>query len=284
MAKKKGSKKKKRKYIGKYPVNSRITIDYSKGKPKVKFGYPRKDTWRQVILSSATFLPAFIICLTLLIIISYNDNQFEDARGFPSIDDCTSYSLYINGSTDFVGQHVECIIDGEKYDMYTTYNPGKKYFWIKQQPSLTSNPKMSDTNIEMLFAIFNSFLFLILFTIVIIGFYFFYTRTKIGQRIFPEINKTLADARYYTKITNLNSKTFELPLFKNMYLDYKATKDYGKYLEKFEIVEHPFDSITLKRKKGKEIPRRKKGQIYLWKAVFTFKEIPKEGYLEIWWT
>ena len=278
-------KKKRKTYIGKYPVNSRITIDYSKGKPKVKFGYPRKDTWRQVLLSPATFLPALLALLICLILLIFSSNYYlQDARETPDIDDCISYSLYIDGSREFVGQHVECMVDGEEIDMYTRYEPGKKFLWVKQPPSLVSNPKTSDVNIEMLLAIINSFIFMFIFAGIMIILYFFYTRTKLGQRIFPEINKTLANARYYTKITNLNSKTFELPLFKNMYLDYKATKDYGKYLEKFEIVEHPFDSIIWKRKKRRDVLKRKKGQIYLWKAVFTFKDIPKEGYLEIWWT
>jgi hypothetical protein len=280
---KKENRKKKKNYIGKYPVNSRITIDYSSGKPKVKFGYPRKDVKRQVILSSATFLPALLVCLILLIIFSSN-YHLSDARGEPELNDCISYSLYINGSTKFVGQHVECIIDGEIYDMYTKYEPGKKLLWIKQPPSLVSNPDTSDVNIEMVLAIMNSFIFMFIFIGVMIIFYFFYTSTNLGRRIFPEMNKKLADARYYTKIKNLNSKTFELPLFKNMYLDYKAKGDYGKQLKKFEIVEHPFNSIVWKRKKRKDIPMKKKGQIYLWKAVFTFKEIPKDGYLEIWWT
>ena len=34
---------------GKYPVNARVSVDYSKGKPKIKFGYPRKPTDKEVI-------------------------------------------------------------------------------------------------------------------------------------------------------------------------------------------------------------------------------------------
>lgn len=72
---------------------------------------------------------------------------------------------------------------------------------------------------------------------------------------------------------NLKSTKFEIPLFDNIYLDFQTTFDYAKYLKTIEVVEIPF----LYQRKGKEI---KKSDTE-WKAIFTFKKIPKKGEIEV---
>jgi hypothetical protein len=216
--------RKKSKYVGKFPINSRITIDYSKKKPSVKFGYPRKETaFGQVLGSAAGLIPTVFISLCL-------------------------FGFFIS--------LVDIITNDQRY--------------LDDLPSLES----------FLFSLIDigSFILAILLAMTLV--YKFYTKTKIGQRWFPEINKKISDARYYVKIKEISeNKQFELPLFKNIYMDYRATKQFSKYLKRVEIREHPFDELIEKRGKTK-----KKRQVLLWKATFYFKQIPKEGFLEIWWT
>jgi hypothetical protein len=270
-------KKRRRKYVGKYPVNSRITIDYTGKKPSVKFAYPDKDK-SSVFFSSAVFLPALFIVWVLAALISLNVH-LPDARGYPQLEDCEMFKNHYENKTNIIGYTAKCNIEGEYYEMSVLYEPGNKILWMKDKPYLRTKNLPQTTDNGLL--IFNFILLLLLFPIVFGGIYLFYTRTKLGQRMFPGINKKLHNCHYYTKFTKVpKNKKLELPLFKNIYMDYSAKKEFGKYLEKVEIREHPFNRLIKKKKKV----RKKKRQVYLWKATFYFKKIPKEGYLEIWWT
>ena len=65
--------------------------------------------------------------------------------------------------------------------------------------------------------------------------------------------------------------------FNNIFLDYKATEEFAKYLERVEIVEHDFKVIQKRLfRKPKETQ-----QDSVWTAKFYFTKIPKKGYLEI---
>ena len=77
------------------------------------------------------------------------------------------------------------------------------------------------------------------------------------------------------------NKIIEIPLFRNVYLDYNAEDDFSRYLSKVEIKEHPFSRI-LKQKKGKIL--KKTRHPYLWKAQFIFSKVPKKGKLEVFWS
>lgn len=88
----------------------------------------------------------------------------------------------------------------------------------------------------------------------------------------------LANDMQYVKVKKLKSKVYEIPLFSNIYLEYKAKKDFSKFLEKVEIVEHDFYYLkrTLIRNKLKRTR-----QTDLWRARFIFSEIPQTGELKI---
>jgi len=85
------------------------------------------------------------------------------------------------------------------------------------------------------------------------------------------------------RVKKLNSKIYELPIFDNVFLEYKTTKDFARYLEKIEVTEHDFWIVKQpsfwKSFLGKKQSKRK--QTDYWKARFFFKEIPKGGYLKI---
>ena len=56
---------------GKIPVNARIDIDYSKEKPKIKFGYPRKDAYEQNKYGIHTIILCFLLCYPPLLFLDF---------------------------------------------------------------------------------------------------------------------------------------------------------------------------------------------------------------------
>jgi hypothetical protein len=98
----------------------------------------------------------------------------------------------------------------------------------------------------------------------------------------PEINRKLSlipfGTHNYKKITKLNSTIFEIPIFYNVFLDYKATKEFSKYLIKVEITEHDFKVI---KKNVFNKKQKTTQQDNIWKAKFIFSRIPKTGHLEM---
>lgn len=98
----------------------------------------------------------------------------------------------------------------------------------------------------------------------------------------PEINKflSLLSSLSYreTVVRKLDNKIFEILMFDNVFLDYKAKGDFSKYLEKVDIIEHPFHyrKVSIFSKKIRKIR-----QDEYWKARFIFNKIPKKGYLKI---
>lgn len=128
------------------------------------------------------------------------------------------------------------------------------------------------------YALAMGWMFLFLFLDKYIG--RFLLKFKWYQKFFPKFN-ALGGKSYYKIIKEVPAnKIVELPLFKNVFLDYKAKGEFSKYLERVEIREHPFSKGIFK--KGKLY--KKKGNNYMiWYAKFYFKEIPKTGELIIWW-
>ncbi|KKM90154.1 hypothetical protein LCGC14_1241520 [marine sediment metagenome] len=92
-------------------------------------------------------------------------------------------------------------------------------------------------------------------------------------------NVSLTSPKYnYKKITKLDSKTLEIPIFDNIFLDYKATKEFSKYLQEVKITEHDFKTLEINRLTGR---KKFEQQDDMWKAKFIFSKIPKTGFLEV---
>lgn len=79
-------------------------------------------------------------------------------------------------------------------------------------------------------------------------------------------------------IDKLNYRVYEIPLFDNVFMKYKATKDFGRLLEKIEVTEHDFYCISVGIFSKKE---KKVKNVDYWKVKFYFKNIPKSGYLKV---
>jgi hypothetical protein len=146
----------------------------------------------------------------------------------------------------------------------------------------------------------------IFFGIWILVFFILYIlakKTKIGNVAYPKINR-FGSMGYHAKIKECpENKIIELPLFKNVRLRYKAEGEFSDYLERVEITEHPFDRLVTTskdKKKGAKIdmgvnmlgqnePYEEKAivktgkNVWLWRARFFFKEVPKEGSLDLYW-
>lgn len=271
-------KKKQKDYIGKYPVNSRITIDYSKKKPEVKFEYPEKKS-SQINWTIPVIAPAFILAMITAFIFGSFIFDMNKEGSLPLLDDCTTYHQHMEGSNKLLSIKVVCFIDGKEEIMIAKVRPAtgfpfKKALYLYPSTLKDSYKDILNGSASMVFILFLLFIYAKLLKFV-------YFKTRWGNKTYPEIMKATANSHFSTSFTKVpKEKKIEIPLFKNIYLDYKATKEFSKYLTRMEIREHEFDKVVKKWGKLK----RKKGQIFLWKATFYFSEIPKDGNLEVWWT
>lgn len=271
-----GPKKNTQTKIGRMPVNSRITIDYSGKKPSIRFFYPKKDVVNQVTTSSITPLTAMLFSgLTMLLIMGLLIGHDKFFSEYP--DDCTVYKKYINisgvSNPTYSSLDIECVVSGKNKTFEINYVQGKFFGIIP--PYYAGKQK-----VDWYFLVMGLTFFL---------FYFFYkwflglifAKTKWGHKNFPELNKRIHN-RYYSctfRPRDINNNQLELPLFGNIYMDYEFSGEMSGLLKQVRIVEHPFSRIV---KKGRK--RIKTRNIHLWKAIFTFTKTPKTGKGEISWT
>jgi len=77
-------------------------------------------------------------------------------------------------------------------------------------------------------------------------------------------------------VTKLDGTAYEIPFFDNIYMNYKATGEFGRYLERIDVIEHPFKFVKVRGKKEISEPNDS-----IWRAVFKFSAIPSTGMLEV---
>jgi len=279
----------KQKKMGKIPVNARITIDYSKKKPTIKFGYPRKDIVHQHRFG-IPFLFLLLIWTICYVLFMYNIDIMFGGTEINAPQDC-NFSHY--NVTEYELDRINAIfIDCDNYNYTLQFSKGMIYDnflltlinnkiqynypkWINYN---SNNEQIQDLFYVFLFmfCLFGGSMLLILQLDKLLVTYL--VKQKWYQKSFPEWNKTLSGRGYEATFKKVpDNKIIEIPLFKNIYLDYKATKQFSKYLERVEIKEHPFDRVH--KKKGKKTTRKR--NIVLWYAKFYFSEVPKSGKLEV---
>lgn len=329
--------KKGKTFVGKHLVNSRITIDYSGEKPSVKFGYPSKK--ESVATSPAVLLPAMVMAAICYLVFTFSSGMTQyspqnyDNNNYPS--KCNIYTYYKDSTnTSIDSWSFQCEVPNEYRGEYDKYI----YRWVNFEPKesiplvsslipylvkpakLSSSASHKEILQEFLFSVnaLLALLFLLFFWIIIFSFIFKYT--KWGNLKFPVANRIFSPKRWSAKFTTCpESKVIEIPLFKNIHLDYRATGEFAKYLVKIEIKEHPFlEFVQVKqesnipflglwinsfrtrsqqrreefeaihpdgeeRKVKWKTYKKKKINVWLWQAKFYFKEIPKKGFLETRW-
>ena len=244
--------------------NARIKIDYSSKIPKVKFSYPSKK-YQQ----SGTMFPIILIILFLLIfpccyfILESQDVELKNNQIILQIDNLNKIydtSDYNNFSSIFAN---ETIINETFYEL-----------------------NKEDKILEIIFSKRNKIVYSSVFLPVILAFLIYYPFRKRWNSIYPKFQGRLCPKR----LTVLSSKDIkkegdryycEIPIFKNIILDYKATGDFSKHLKLFEIKEHKFKFYykvklkNLKKRKMKEV-----NDCY-WYAKFYFDTEPKRGYIKV---
>lgn len=253
------------KKIGRYPINSRITIDYSGEKPKVKFGYPSK---KHQLKESADYLLVVYINLFIILILAL-------AVVYGSIP---KHPLNLK-------LHCNFVFNGTNYPAWIFCFDENSIMRVANKIYVHPMENLKDSKIEIYehMAWWRIIFFIIVLLQYFFGKYwisFILIRTRL-QKYVPRINKWILKKSYSITIRKVpRNKIVELPLFKNIYLDYQADKEFAKYLKKVEIKEHPFIYYAKIRKK------KKKGlkNYWLWYARFYFSRIPKSGRLKLEWT
>ncbi len=103
---------------------------------------------------------------------------------------------------------------------------------------------------------------------------------KRWDKLYPDFQAWQADKKCHKfnakEIKESNGKYYvELPIFNNVICDWKATKDFSKYMDEFEIEEYKFRYLGEKDKKKKQKNEN------LWYARWYFKNKPEKGFIEV---
>lgn len=268
---------------GKLPVNARISIDYRDKKPKIKFQYPDKQVVRQNLPLIYVSVMAFLTLVYLIagfIISHFYSSPYPDYCNITQNRD--ENNLISNISLNCNGFENKTIMLGEQFS-----GGNRILYYFFREIGLNSDFYIKDSGISLSHELIAFFL-LILFLLS----YFFVLPYPIAliitkvlvkqewyQKIIPKINKTIGGRANVARFTEVPNKQYiEIPLFRNVSLDYEAHGEFSKYLEYFEIKEHPFNSYLIKSNGTK---KKKRKNIQLWYARFYFKENPSFGYLEV---
>jgi len=251
------------KFKGNSPEYARIKIDYGKKKPKVSFSYPeKKNTQRAAVYFMVLlfWLPFVLGILgTITIIEFFEEVPPPEESGY----DIYNYSSYLEF---FEKENITRLTYEGLLERETKSN------WIKVWEAL-----FNKETFKSLFPL------LIIFIPPIIIHILF---EKPLTNLFPVFNGFIGTKRRRVFKPNdvwHNDKYgyyCELPLFKNVVLNYEAKKDFSKYLKFFEIKEHKFQVRKVeKRKKGKK--RNRNIDNSMWYARFYFSQKPLTGEVEI---
>lgn len=263
------------KKVGDFPINSRISIDYSNGKPEVTFGYPEKENQLKTFhRSSGIYILSILFACVLAIIFILAFTLLSPNPG--AVKNCSLY--YNNSSSNYFWAGIITCQDADALNH-------KLYYFIDYHwPNgftISTGPIGHDFLIKyrVLFAL-TIFIIFYIINPYLLG--LFFAKTKVGNRLYPKFNRLILTKRFSAEFTTCpKSKVIELPLFSNIYLDYEADGQFGEYLQKIEIIEHDFNFNTKIGRKKVDMKN-----IFLWKARFIFKKVPKsgDGYLRLKWT
>jgi len=275
---------------GKYPANARVDVDYSKGKPKIKFSYPpskkgiKKETISQHSFGIHTGIIVFILylCFGWLVTMDIGNQDYPTNCVVQLNKHYINTSVYVdidgfnitksNHSKWVSGANFTC--DNGFYEVYFSKQNSINYEGGFLGKSKRKGLLITEVLLSMmwLFGLIGYCLNKIVTKILV--------NSKKYQRWFPEhqangfISKRFK--RYIKfKPKDVENNMVEIPLFSNVELDYKTTGDFDKYLERIKIREHQYN----KYKKGKI--GKKKIEIFKWYARFYFKKTPKNGHMEV---
>jgi hypothetical protein len=146
-------------------------------------------------------------------------------------------------------------------------------------PLLIANIFSLLTSSNTIFALvfFSSYAFLSFLLPVIMA--FLLRKNKKFLLLMPKLQWVFGGQFFVIEVKpkDIKNNKFEIPLFRNVGLDYIVTEDFSEYLKSVEIIEHNFNFLIKSYFFNKVI---KKPNQYLWRAVFTFSKKPKTGVLK----
>ena len=252
-------------YNGDSCKNARINIDYSKNKPNVKFSYPSKKYGTN---GSAFFLIFILFFAMFAVIGNIYIREFKDERiGHRYYD---GYILV---------QIEQCAIDNYIHNPNMTYNELDKI--CLSYGYTTYEPLINLISFDSDFMIFFIYPFICTFIV-------YFPFRKQWKRTYPKMMGSMGSKKlkyFKPKDVKCDKEGYyvEIPLFKNVILDYKASFDFAKYLRMLDIHEHEFKYYVSKRFKKKHPKSYKKQELNdkLWYARFYFKDKPKKGNMEV---
>ena len=282
--------------IGSLPVNSKIFVSYLTDPPTIDFEYP--DPNQSAIRNSdAVYLISLIVTMFMMLFLAALFFLSVTPKLYPHD---TTFDTTINNVTTINYQYTNGTVYGfDNILVNFTWND-KNYssrLRLSREGLFIVIPTLYDehrnTTASVILIIQGVTLGIIFLALLFFNAFWLskvMVNTKWGNRYYPELNKKMHDAHYSAEFTAANFPTdkniIEIPLFKNMYMDYEATGDFAEQLIKVSITEHPFNRLV---KKG--LPRLfrinpkkdntkniiKKTNVYLWKCVLEFKDKPKDG-------
>jgi hypothetical protein len=252
-----------KRYNGSDPINARIKIDYSKEKPQVSFRFPDKRTQYKGSMLSAISLCVSFIIIPIFLIATY-------ALSFSQVE-------YLYGGMDGLADYSKCVA---QYPYTTQYNYSKVRYDLCES-------YIVDKEVLKRIWLYMSWIFLIFFGIPAIIYYPF---RKKWDKLYPNWMawKSLKKLAIFKPkdVQESGRKDYpyfvELPVFSNVVCDYRATKDFSKYMKEFEIEEHKFCYLRKKRiRVGKKKKKFKKINEWLWYARWYFNKKPMKGEMKV---
>jgi len=265
--------------------NARIRIDYSGKKPKVEFSYPSKKHGFEGSMFPMVCLIWFVIFGMLFLVSQSIEDVYETRE---TNLNSTPGLLIVNGTIYNVTTYDGCV----GYMKNRTAELSEKTCSKITNATYLNNTSLTlsqEIKNELKEELLKAFLLLAAFFIPPCLIYFPFKKN--WQNLYPKwqavgkkkvaVFKT-QDIKYSTE----DGYYCELPVFKNIVLNYEAKKEFGKYLKFIEIREHKFKFWMEKSKrKMRKITKkqRRKDMLndWIWYARFYFTKKPITGQLEV---
>lgn len=277
---------------GKHLCNARVDVDYSSGKPKIKFKYPGKNPKKDSAQQGGIFWIAMIIFL-LIGITPYMIHEINSSEAVEYPSNCGNLSfneLHFNWTTTYQGFFNHTYQDSTDvvYGFNLTCDNKIHQFSFNVYGTSDSNPQFEEKKDYK--KIRENILWF--FWLIISLYISLKINTQITKRLVKKkwyqkwLPKANADGilfkkkkkKYYKyKPEDMTGNVIVIPRFSNVELDYITAGDFGSKLKSITIREYKQRTINIKTKKKS----KDKVEHFKWYAVFEFTSKPKKGFLEV---
>lgn len=279
---------------GEHLVNARIDVDYSKGKPKIKFDYPMKDVKKEatkqgrstIILMAIWIIIGLIPFFYIYSISSYQIDYPSNCGNF-SLDKF-QYNKFVNVTGDV--NYTLNISHSEIYGFNLTCDNKTHIFEFNKYKDIGTFRKFNekiDRKKHIPEFILMTWFYLSIIVAAILNNLLtkWLVKQKWYQKWFPKAQaegilfKRRRKKYYKFEPKDVENNQVDIPSFSNVELDYKTTGEFSDYLKSIRIREHKHYPYT-KTKDGFKLKKIKRDN-FKWSAKFIFSKPPKTGSLEV---